>query len=124
MLYKIKDRHLELCVLQIDTKVLDVAGVVITDRNASSDWVRYAASPHGVQIVDRDQVFAEYWTHPENQVMEWVHKSIKCAEVLVPDVVDNRYITGGYASCQEVCRTIEEMAIPLEMTIHAHLFFR
>lgn len=60
MLFRIKDLHLELCVLQIDTNVLDLPGVVIT---------------------------------------------------------------GGYVSCQEVCRPIEDMAIPLEMTIHTHLFF-
>lgn len=37
-------RHLnnEICVLRITPAVLDLPGVIVTDRNAASDWVRSA----------------------------------------------------------------------------------
>lgn len=59
MLYKRQGQHLELCVLQVSTDVLDLPGVVVTDANASSDYTRFAAAPAGLSIVDRDLTFAD-----------------------------------------------------------------
>jgi len=41
MLYKRQGQHADLCVLQVSTDVLDLLGVVVTDANASSDYVRF-----------------------------------------------------------------------------------
>src|SRR5712691_2607983 len=40
ILYKRQSRHAELCVLRIDPRVLDLPGVVVTDGNAASAYVR------------------------------------------------------------------------------------
>ncbi len=37
MLFKRKDTHIELCVLKISTTVLDLDGVIVTDRNAAAN---------------------------------------------------------------------------------------
>ncbi len=108
MLFLRKAQHATLSVLRIGTAVLDLAGVVITDQNAASDYVRFVPSPDGLSIVDRDLTFAEYWTH-EDQIEFWRHKSIKCAEVLVPDCVTPRYILGAYVSCPEAQSLVEAM---------------
>jgi hypothetical protein len=115
-------RHEAICVLSVIPDVLDLPGVVISDSNASSAYVRFAAAPAGLQIVDRDRTFAEYWTdnHP---IEEWRKKAAKCAEVLVPDVVEPRFLRGAYVSSDETKAALEAMKTGLAVTVDRHLFF-
>ena len=124
MLYLRQHQHQSLCVLRVETSILDVAQVVITDQNAASRYCRFAAAPAGLAIIDQDWVFAEYWTHPGDQLAEWRHKSVKCAEVLVPDSVDPSYIFGAYVSKAGSSEALAQQAPGLQMTINANLFFR
>lgn len=112
-----------LCVFSISTDVLDLPGVVIADQNASSDHVRFAAAPHGLALIDKGLVFATRWTHLD-QIQTWIHGSIVCAEILVPDVVEPRYIMRAYASCAESCRVIAETVPGLPVAVNPRLFFR
>jgi hypothetical protein len=123
MLFKRKDSHMDLCVLRVSLDVLDLAGVVVTDGNAASDYTGYWPSPAGLDKVDKIRVFAEYWTD-QDQISAWQKKSIKCAEVLVPKCVDARYITGAYVSCEEAKQSLGRFAPDMNVTIDAHLFFR
>jgi len=123
MLYRLQGQHRELCVLGIGSDVLDLPGVIIADQNAASSYVRFTASPGGLALVDYNTVFAEYWTHPGDRIAEWRHKSIKCAEVLVPDSVAPTYIMGAYVSCEESRRTLLQLAPDMVVEVDAHLFF-
>lgn len=123
MLYKRQGQYLELCVLQVSTDVLDLPGVVVTDANASSHYVRFAAAPGGLSIVDREATFAEYWTDP-NPIVQWQNKSAKCAEVLVPDKVEPRFILGAYVSCQQAMDRLNGLGTGIGVTINGHMFFR
>jgi len=98
MLYKRQGQFKELCVLKIRPNVLDLPGVVISDRNASSEYAIFRSAPNGLGIVNREWTFAEYWTDSD-QILEWKKKAAKCAEVLVPDEVQPKYIIGAYVSC-------------------------
>jgi ssDNA thymidine ADP-ribosyltransferase DarT-like protein len=98
MMFLRRGQHESLCVLSISPAVLDVPGTVITDQNAASDYVRFAASPDGLVHVDHALTFARNWTHPDDQIAEWRHKAAKCAEVLVPDSVQPDYIRSVYVS--------------------------
>lgn len=124
MLFKIKDKHADLCVLRIDPGLLDLPGVVVTDQNASSGYVRFEPAPNGLQYVDRSLVYAHYWTHPENPIEEFRHGSIMCAEVLVPHRVEPCYIMGAYVSCSEARSAIEKTGIDVAVEINSRLFFR
>jgi len=115
-------RHHAVCVLTVSTGVLDLADVVITDSNASSDYVRFAAAPAGLRIVDRDRTFAEYWTD-NDQIEEWRKKAAKCAEVLVPDRVEARFIRGAYVSSEQARAELEALNTGLTVTVNPHLFF-
>ncbi len=123
MLYSRQEQHLDLCVLQISTDVLDLPDVVVTDRNASSVYVRYAAAPAGLSIVVREWTFAEYWTEPDPTV-QLRKKSAKCAEVLVPDRVDPRFILGAYVSCQVAADKLKSLGTRIGISIHPHMFFQ
>jgi hypothetical protein len=123
MLYKRQGQHVELCILRISPDVLELPGVVVTDANASSPYVRFAAAPDGLRIVDRELTFAEYWTD-SNSIQYYRKKSAKCAEVLVPDHLDPQFLMGAYVSCDESLARLNSMGVSVGATIDRHLFFR
>ena len=45
MMYVSRAKHSDMCVLRLSTEILDLPNVVITDKNASSDYVRFYDSP-------------------------------------------------------------------------------
>ena len=116
-------RHQEICVLKVSTEVLDLPDVVITDSNASSEYVRFVAAPTGLRIVDRNRTFAEYWTD-DNQIEEWRKKAAKCAEVLVPDRVEPSFIRGAYVCSDEAKASFVALDTGLTITVDRQLFFQ
>ncbi len=123
MMYKRKAQYREICVLRISPDVIDLPGVVFTDGNASSDYVRFSSAPKGLDVVNLDWTFAEYWTDPD-PIIEWQKKSAKCAEVLVPDKVEPGYIIGAYVACRESQESLTGLAKGIAVEINSHLFFR
>jgi hypothetical protein len=123
MMYKRSARHAEICVLRIDTSVLDLKGVVIADSNAASNYTGFWPSPMGLIKVHGPWVFADDWTDA-NQITRWQKTAAKCAEVLVPTAVSNDRITGAYVSCPESQQTLRGVGFDKKITIDLHLFFR
>jgi hypothetical protein len=122
MLYVRRSRHPEICVLRVDTAVLDLEGVVVTDGNAASDYARFGAAPEGLAEVDEGMTFAEYWTDA-NIYAYWEKKRRKCAEVLVPDRVDPGFLTGVFVSCEQARKVCGALPVPWPVTIDPRLFF-
>ncbi len=123
MMFVRSSRHEEICVLRIDPSVLDLEGVVVTDGNAASDYTRFAAAPAGLAQVDEDLTFAEYWTDP-NPYAYYDKKRRKCAEVLVPDRVEPRFITGAYVSCERARAAYVATDVAWPVAVNPHLFFQ
>ncbi len=118
-------RNIRLCAFcALVPRYLTHLVAVIADRNASSDYVRFDAAPRGLARVSRDLVFAERWTHPDDLIEEWEHKSIKCAEVLVPDRVNATQVTGAYVSGATSQAALLAVAPQLAIMVNGHLFFR
>jgi hypothetical protein len=90
----------DLCLLRVSPDVLDLPGVVIADRNASADLVRFDPSPAGLANITKEYVYANYWGH-EDPTDTQLHGALVCAEVLVPDVVSPTYILGAYAPTRD-----------------------
>lgn len=123
MLYKRKAKHLELAVLRIDAAVLDLPNAIIADGNAASDYTRFAPSSIGLENVDRNLVFAESWDDMD-QIAKWRKARVKCAEVLIPDKVDAKFIQGAFVSSAESEQELKNLAPELTIAINPHLFFR
>ena len=127
MMYKRRNQHSDLTVLRVNPAILDLADVVVADGNASSGYTRFAAAPQGLDLVNRDMVYAEDWRHPNNPFAYWEHRRLKCAEVLVPDRVASEYLVGAYVSCleseAEVRQHLDTVHGGLEVSIDRHLFF-
>lgn len=123
MMYMRRHQHLTLCVLSINPAVLDLPGVVITDGNASSDYIAFRPAPDGLKIVDKDMTFADDWTDSD-KIQYLRNKTAKCAEVLVPDVVPPNYIGGAYVSCEDARQKLNTLGLGLATKINAKMFFR
>jgi hypothetical protein len=127
MLFLRKDQHISLCVLRIHPDVLDMPDVVITSGNAASGYARFFPSPQGLAYLDYEQVFAESWKHPGDPILEWQHKSTKCAEVLVPGQIEPALIVGAYVSNTDTESQLRDQLraknINLDIIVDRHLFF-
>jgi hypothetical protein len=131
MMFQIKSRHTdihkEICVIRINKNILNSPGVVIADKNASSEYARFAPSPDGLRIIDKELVFAKYWHH-EDPIEKDRHTSIKCAEVLVPDKIPKEFILGVYVSCNEskakLYDIISEVEPDFSITVNPEMFFQ
>jgi hypothetical protein len=120
MLYKRKEQARSLCVFRVSTDVTKLAGVVITDCNAASNWVRFL-HPRDYQVLDFDSIFAMDWNH-QDPAEKYRHRSKKCAEVLVPRVVEPSFLTGVYVVNKDVANDLRGIC-DLEITVNASLFF-
>jgi hypothetical protein len=123
MLLKKRNIHEQICVLQVRPAVLDFPGAVITTGNAASKYTRFLASPEGLEAVNQERTFAEWWTH-DDQIEKWRHSSEKCAEVLIPNVVQPRFIFGAYISCTQSREIFQQAGIGLPVTVNPGMFFQ
>ena len=123
MLYKRLGEADALCVLRISTEVLALDGAVISDQNAASDYVRFL-HPSQWQFLDFDAIYAMNWKHPDDQIAEWRHKSRKCAEVLVPNRVESRFLRGAYVIDAQAEQRLRGLGFEMPISVDPVLFFR
>jgi len=123
MLSKKRDKNNQICILRVGSSVLDLSNVVISDRNAASDWARFNSVIDGLAALDKDKIYARYWTNVDNQYDLWENKSIKCAEVIIPDRVEPKYILGAYVANKTALKAFKELKIQLTVCIKSDIFF-
>ncbi len=122
MLYKIRQRHEELAILQINSAVLDTSNAIIADGNASSDYTRFYPSPSGLDALQSATVFARYWTSDDPYEQLRMRRA-RCAEVLVPDRIPSHLIMGAYVSGQAKLAELTQVGFVLPITINHDIFF-
>ena len=91
MLSRKREQNEEICILKFSRDVLDLKGVIVTDRNASSDYAAFYSPEVGLEQIDFKLVYARYWTD-DDYYEQCRKKSIKCAEVLVPHMIPYEYV--------------------------------
>lgn len=123
MLFKRLGEAAGLCVLRVSTDVLAVDGAVISDQNAASDWARFLHPSQWAQL-PFDDIFALDWRHPDDQVAYWRHKARKCAEVLVPQMVESRHLRGAYVIDLQARQRLLGRGFSLPVSINPVLFFQ
>jgi hypothetical protein len=122
MLSKRRDQNSVICILRINPAVLNLPGVVMSDRNASSSHVKFLVYPDQVNELDFDRIFAKYWLN-QNQFVEWENKFIKCAEVLVPQKVPPEYVLGALVANSQARTSFKMTQFNLPVKIRSSLFF-
>lgn len=123
MLSRVRGHNSTICVLDVEPGVLDLPGIIVTDRNAASGWVSFLPPVEGLEAINRDRLFARSWKHPEDMYDEMSHKSEKCAEVLVPDRVEAAFVVGAYVANQNALKTFQALETALPVRIRNDMFF-
>jgi hypothetical protein len=123
MMFKRQSETYNLCVLRVSTDVFSLNGVVFTDQNAASSYARFFRVQDGIAGMNFDMIYADDWRHPGDDIKFWMHKSIKCAEVLVPNVVEPRFITGAYVFDTSVQSQVAGLWPGLPTVVNKAIFF-
>ena len=121
MMCAIQNRRKNLAVLSIDPAVLKLPGVIVSDGNASGDYTAFYQSPEGLKHLWKDDVFARDWRSP-NLITYWQQKSARCAEVLVPDLVESDFIRSAYVCSVATQSELKRLAPTLLSTLQPDLF--
>lgn len=76
----------------------------------------------GLPLLNREEIFAPFWTRRDDQMEEYRLKGVKCAEVLVPISIDVNLITGAYVANDTALRLFQQVS-SLTIEIRADIFF-
>jgi hypothetical protein len=91
MLSNKRNQNEDICILKFNRVVLDFKGVILSDRNASSRYVTFYNAQTGLEKIDFNLVYMQNWKDID-RLEEMRKKSIKCAEILVPDCIPFKYV--------------------------------
>lgn len=111
-----------LSILRVSCDVLALPGVVLTDQNAASDYVRFLA-PRQISEIDMDLVYAEDW-RDQDRITYFRRKAAKCAEVLVPRRVPPHFLIGAHVVDAAARDNLGVVGFTLPISVTPALFFR
>lgn len=121
MLSRVRHKNDSICVLRVKKDILALADVIVTDQNASRDcW--FKPVDEGLRLLKAEEVFAMWWTNSGNSFDEYRLKGVKCAEVLVPDLIQPDYIFGVYVA-NDKAKMAFRKATGLPIQIKQDMFF-
>lgn len=126
MLYKIccNKTSKDICILKISLDILKIPNVIISDMNAASSMVSFNA-PYNMFNkfrLDFEKIYMDYWnTGEELEVIK--NRFYKCAEVLVPNVVNYHYIIGAICSDNESKNKLIKMKFDKDISVNPYMFF-
>lgn len=112
-----------ICILKFDPIILDFEGVIVSDRNASSDYAAFYPINEGLDILDFNMVYDEEWTNANTQVEMWIKKSVKCSEVLVPYCIPYDYIVSAAVFNEKSAEMLFSMGFDRKIIVNSKYFF-
>ena len=126
MLYSKRENQHELLILKVSTKVLGNERALFTNGNAASKiskfykgGVNYLSEVN--EKIDWVSILAEYWNDDEDG------KRKRCAEILVPDNVEKKFIKGVIVSNRKLEKQISgtlPIYWPLYLDSDCEYFFK
>lgn len=122
MLSRKRSQNEEICILKFDRAVLDIEGVILSDRNASSAYVSFYGAMVGMEFIDFELVYARYWGD-SNYYEHCKKKSIKCAEVLVPYCISYDYVVCAAVVNPLAAERLEATGFDKNIIIESRVFF-
>ena len=122
MLSRKRSLNEEICILKFDRVVLDFEGVILTDKNASSDYAAFYEVDVGLDSINFDLVYARYWTDAD-YYEQCRKKSIKCAEVLVPYYIPYDYVLCAAVVNKDAAEKLSATGFDREIIVEPRVFF-
>lgn len=122
MLSRKRSQNEEICILKIDGVVLDLEGVILSDKNASSDYAAFYEADTGLDNIDFDLVYARYWTD-DDYYEQCRKKSIKCAEILIPYYIPYDYVVCAAVVNKGAAERLEATGFDRDIIVEPRVFF-
>lgn len=122
MLSARRNQNGNICILKFNCSILDLPGVIVSDRNASSDYASFYSPINGMNAIDFELVYARYWTD-DDYYIQMQKKSIKCAEVLVPYCIPYTYVTCAAVINERAAQKLEATGFDRAIKIVPGIFF-
>ena len=123
MLYRLQDKAESLCILAIDTDVLEIPGCILSDRNASTFLAKFYSPEDGFDCINFNLVYAKDWR--DIDTYEYLKKkAIKCAEILVPNCVPYEYITSACVLNDKSKKRLIDSGFNKEIIVNSSVFYR
>ena len=119
MMYK--NRNENIVILSFDTILLRKQGVLFTNKNASTNSVKYYQSVQYLKQLNWEYIMAQSWYGKIEEV-----KQVMMAEVLVPNKINIKYLKGIY--CKD--HVTKEMLLKRynlkshQVAVKPYLFFK
>ena len=121
MMYSRRGRS-DICVLKISEDVFNLPDVILSDRNAASNYATYYPVEE-ISKLNFDLIFARDWRCPGNPVEYYKRKKVKCAEVLVKDRVPQNLIIGAYVKNDASKTLLVNQGFDRRIDINSDIFF-
>lgn len=122
MLSRVRDKNNEICILAVDPEILNINGVIVTDCNAAASITQFVEPERMEEVLDFGIIYKRYWTDP-NEFIQDRNKLIKCAEVLVPDLIPPEYIIGAVVANSCAADALKGKGFNLRIVIERDRFF-
>ncbi|MCD7715827.1 MAG: DUF4433 domain-containing protein [Lachnospiraceae bacterium] len=122
MLSARRSENERICILRVDSAVLDIEGTVLADRNASSEYAGFYSPMEGLQTINFDMVFARSWTD-DNPYEYLKKKSVKCAEALIPYRISYNYIVCAAVVSENAREKMEAAGFDKRIYVQPEAFF-
>lgn len=112
----------ELCVVGVSTDVLDLEGVVVTDRNAAKFGCSFKSPGEGIEAVDAELLARTYWGDGDALERDrcW---NTKFTEVLVPDRVRPDHLRRLHVGTGAACAALATQDLSLTVSRNSDLVF-
>lgn len=124
MLSKCRKYNNDICVLVLDSSVLDIEGAIITDSNAASPYVLFDDASN-IEKLDFDTIYMNNWNSLDKFEYH-KNKARKCAEVLVPNSITYKHIVGAIVLNEKVKQDLLDIGFnkKIEIDVNYKLFFK
>ncbi len=122
MLSKLRNKNDQICLLSINPEILDLHNVILSDRNAASSYANYYSVEEGLKNLNFNQIFMKNWKSSD-YYLEQEQKSVKCAEILVPNVVEYKYVLAAAVFNNNAANKLKEYGFNKNIYVKPEFFF-
>lgn len=112
----------ELCVVRVSSEVLELEGVVMSDRNAAASFCRFQPPEAALPAIDVELVERVFWTDG-SQLERELCWNAKFIEVLVPQRIPAEHLIGAYVGSSDAHHILKAADCGLAVEMNRHLFF-
>ena len=110
-----------LCILRIDTQVLNFQNVFISDRNAAVGGAKFMKADE-INSLDFRKIYSESW-NDEDPLKKMRLKALMMAEILVYNCIETCYIKEILVANERTLQKVRQLNLPIPVKIEKYLFF-